>query len=125
MFEADSSDSALRHISYGQAGVKRCEQVFLWVGEGVAATQFVGFVDVEGEPARDLFAAYAEARDFGTAPGLTLPGCCDTPVGYALGWVLLDTGAQRQEIIYVDAVHDVGWDSFYRCTHDTSPFRRR
>src|SRR5688572_13756597 len=124
MFEGDSSDCALCHIPYGHAGVKRCEQVFLWVGECVATAQFVGFVDVEGEPSRHLFAAYAEAQDFGAASGLTLPGRGDTPVGYTLGWVLLDTGAQRQEIIYVDAVNDVGFDSLYGCTHDTSPFLR-
>jgi hypothetical protein len=111
-------------ISYDHARVKRCEQVFLRVGKGVVATQFVGFVDVEGKPARHLFSTHDEARDFGTASGLTLPGRVDTPVGYTLGWVLLDTGAQRQEIIYVDAVDDVGFDSFYSCTHDTSPFLR-
>ena len=93
----------------------------LGVGEGVAAAQFAGFVDVERYLARDLFAADPEARDVGTASGLALPGRGDTPVGFALGCVLLDTGAQCHEIIDVDAVDDVGLGRFSGGVHETSP----
>src|SRR5215471_7800876 len=119
--EGDAADGALRHIAHSHASIERREQVFLGVGEGVAATQFIGFVDVEREPARDLCAADREARDVGTAPGLTLPGRGDTPGGLALRGVLLDTGEQCHEIIDVDTVDDVGFGSCYRGVHDTSP----
>src|SRR5262249_729646 len=122
--EGNPSDGALRHLSHRHAGVERGEQVFLGVGEGVAAAQFVGFVDVEREPARYLFAADPEARDVGTASGLALPGRGDTPVGFALGCVVLDTAAQSHEIIDVDAVDDVGLGRFYGGIHNTSPVPR-
>src|SRR5262245_61878348 len=121
LFEGDPSDGALRHISHRHTGVERGDQVFLGVGEGVAAAQFAGFVDVKREAARYLFAAYLEARDLGTASGLALPGRGDTPVGFALGCVLLDTGAQCHEIIDVDAVDDSGLGRCYGGVHDTSP----
>ena len=51
-FEGDPAHGALRHIAHRHAGVERREQVFLRVGEAVAAAQFAGFVDVDREPAR-------------------------------------------------------------------------
>src|SRR5262249_43940877 len=119
--EGDPAEGALRHIAHGHAGIERRDQVFLGVGEGVAAAQFIGFVDVEREPARDLFAAYSEARDVGTAPGLALPGRGDTPGGLALRSVLLDPGEQCLEGVDVDAVDYVGIGCHYEGVHAMSP----
>jgi hypothetical protein len=99
-------------------------QVFLGVGEGVAAAQFIGFVDVECEPAPDLFAADCEARDVGTAPGLALPGRGDTPGSLALRGVLLDAGEQCHEGVDVDAVDHVGVGCLYEGVHALSPVLR-
>src|SRR5204863_7588106 len=53
-FESDPSDCALRRIPYCHAGVERCEEVFLRVSKGVAAAQFVWFIDVERESPGNL-----------------------------------------------------------------------
>jgi len=47
LLDGDPAHRALRNVSNRHAGVERRKQMFLRIGEGIAAAEFAGFVDVD------------------------------------------------------------------------------
>src|SRR5438270_2206067 len=96
--------------------------MFLRIGKTVRSSEFAGFVDVDGEPARHLFSADLITLDLCAAACLALPSRGDVPVRLAFCRCALDAVDQRKQVVDIDAVDDGGFGSLTLCTHDRSPF---
>src|SRR5260221_5169264 len=121
-FKGDSAHRALRHVSHHHAGVERCQQVFLWIGEPVRSANFDRFVDIDREPARHPLAADLESLDWRAAPCLALPGRGNAPVCLAFSGVPLDVIDKSKQVVDIDTVDDVGLGGLRLGKHDRSPF---
>src|SRR6185369_3125823 len=74
LVDGDPAHSALRDVPHRHAGIERREQMFLRIGECVAAAEFGWLVDVDRKAARNRLPADSERFDLRSAMRLSLPG---------------------------------------------------
>src|SRR4051794_41515497 len=73
LLDGDPAHRALRDVPHGHAGIERREQMFLGIGERIAAAEFGWLVDIDRKAARNRLSANSERFDLRSAVRLPLP----------------------------------------------------